>query len=134
MSANMSWIKKVGTVIVKGFEFLYSPKGQAIVAAGETAAELAFPPAEPVVAVVNAWMQQAAVVEGKAQAAASLGVNASSTQKAEAAIAAVTPDIEAILQKYNLLPLPAASMSKINDAVLTIANELTPAAPATPAA
>ena len=123
---KVSWIKKFGMAIAKGFEFIVSPKGQAIIGAGETALDIAFPPAAPVVAVVNAWMQKAALIEGKAAAAADLGVTATSTQKATAAIAAVAPDIEAILAQYKLLPLAPESLQKINDAVITIANELTP--------
>jgi hypothetical protein len=128
MASGMSWIKKVGIGIVKGFEWLGSDNGRKVIAAGETAIDIAFPAAAPVVAIVNAWMGRAAVIEGKAQAAASIGVSATGPQKAAAAIAAVAPDIEAILQEYKMLPLSADAMAKINDAVLVIANELTPAA------
>jgi hypothetical protein len=133
MAANLSWIKKVGQVFVKGFDFLNSPKGQEVLAAGETAIALAYPPAEPIVALVDAWVKKAAVVEAKGEAAAQLGVNVSGEQKATAAIAAVAPDVEEILTKYKLLPLSSDSLKKINDAVLTIANELEPA-PVTPPA
>lgn len=127
MAANVSWIKKFGLAIVKGFEWLASDKGQSVVHAGEAIVDIAFPVAAPVIDIVNVWMQKAAVVEAKAQAAADLGANASSVQKATAAIASVAPDIEAILQKYKLLPLSTDALSRINDAVLTIANELEPA-------
>jgi hypothetical protein len=131
---HVSWIKKLGQDIVKGFEALASPKGQAVIAAGEAIAETVFPASAPVVALVNIWMQRAAVVEGKAQAAIDLGVTATGPQKAAAAIAAVTPDVEAILQQCKLLPMTPAQMSAINDAVLVIANALTPTPAAPPAA
>jgi hypothetical protein len=123
---HVSWIKKLGMDIVKGFEALESPKGQAIVGAAEAVTMAIYPPSAPVVAIVNSWMQRAAVIEGKAQAAAELGVTATGPQKATAAIAAVAPDIEAIIQQYKLLPLTPAQMSAVNDAVIVIANALTP--------
>jgi hypothetical protein len=134
MADKVSWIKKVGRDIVKGFAWLASPKGRAVVAAGETLIEGAFPVSAPIIDIVNAWIDKASVVEAKAQAAADLGVSASSAQKATAAIAAVAPDVEAILLKYNLLKLSEDSLKKINDAVLTIANELEPAPAPAPAA
>src|SRR6185437_606398 len=134
MSAFVSIIKKAGLDIVKGFEWLGSPKGQTVVKAAETAVDIAFPVAAPVVAIVDAWIQKAEVVEGKAQAASSLGANVTSTQKATAAIAAATPDVEAILSQYKLLKLSPDSLAKINDAVLAIANELQPDPAAGPAA
>jgi len=133
MASGTSWIKRFGLDIVKGFAWLASPGGQKVLGAGELALEVAFPVAAPVVDLVNVWIQKAAEIEGKAAAAASLGVNASGAQKATAAIAAVVPDVEAILQKYKLLPLSSESLAKINDAVLTIANELEPSPTAAPA-
>jgi hypothetical protein len=134
MADKVSWIKKVGRDIVKGFAWLASDKGRAVIAAGETVAEIAFPPSAPIIDIVNVWIDKVSVIEAKAQAASDLGVNASSAQKATAAIAAVAPDVEAILLKYNLLKLSEDSLKKINDAVLTIANELEPAPAPAPAA
>lgn len=135
MATGTSWIKKVGHGIVKSFEWLASPNGQKVVAEGEMAIDLAFPVAAPVVAIVDAWMKRAAVVEAKAQAAADLGVTATGAQKAVAATTAVAPDIEAILKQFNLLPLSADELAKINDAVLTIANAIVPSpTPAVPVA
>lgn len=122
----LSWMKKIGSRLAKGFDWMESPTGQKVIAAGETAVEIGFPASAPVVALVNVWMQKAAVIEGKAQMAAELGANATGTQKATAAIAAVTPDVEGILKQFNMLPLSSESLAKINDAVLLIANELTP--------
>lgn len=132
MSA-ISWLETAGKDVVKGLEWLASPQGQKVVAAGEGIAEIAYPPSAPVIAIVNAWLTEITTVEAKAAAASDLGATASDAQKAAAAIAAVTPTVEAILQQYKLLPLTAAEYKAINDAVVTIATSLTPA-PATPAA
>lgn len=124
---HVSWLKKFGLAIVHGFEDLASPKGQAIVTAAEAITETVFPVSAPIVSLVNVWMQKAAVIEAKGQAAADLGASATGAQKAVAAISAVGPDVEAILKQYNLIPLSDASMKIVNDAVVAIANELIPA-------
>lgn len=131
---HVSWLKKLGRAIVHGFEGLESPKGQALIAATEAITEAIFPVSAPIVALVNVWMQKAAIVEAKGQAAADLGASATGAQKAVAAISAVAPDVEAILKQYNLLPLSPASMQIINDAVIAIANEVVPVPAATPPA
>lgn len=127
---HVSWLKKIGLAIVHGFEDLGSPKGQALVASAEAITETIFPVSAPIVALVNVWMHRAAVIEAKGQAAADLGASATGAQKAVAAISAVAPDVEAILQQFKLLPLSPASMQIINDAVIAIANEIVPAPPA----
>ena len=130
MSAKGNWLERAASDVLKGIEWLASPNGQKVVAAGETAAEIVFPPSEPIIAIVNAWLTRITTVQAKAAAAADLGATASDGQKATAAIAAVTPDIEAILQQYKLLPLTPEQYKAINDAVVTIATSLGPSRPA----
>jgi len=133
MSAKGNWLERAANEVLKGIDWLASPNGQKVVAAGETAAEIVFPPSEPIIAIVNAWIARITTVQAKASAAADLGATASDAQKATAAIAAVTPDVEAILQQYKLLPLTSEQYKAINDAVVKIATSLIPT-PATPAA
>jgi hypothetical protein len=128
MSTNGNWLQRAGEAVLHGIEWLASPNGQKVVSAGEVAVEVAFPPSAPVIAIVNAWLTRITTVQAKATAAADLGATATNEQKAAAAIAAVTPDVEAILQQYKLLPLTPAQYKAINDAVVTIATTLVPAA------
>lgn len=124
---HVSWLKKIGHDIAKGFEWVESPKGQVEVTAAEAITTAIFPPAAGVIAIINIWLKRGATIEAKAAAAADLGVTATGAQKSVAAIAAVAPDLEAIVQEFKLLPLSPASMQIINDAVIAIANEIVPA-------
>lgn len=130
MANKGNWLEKAGQAVLHGIEWLASPNGQKVVAAGEVAAEAAFPPSAPIIAIFNAWLNRVTTVQAKASAAADLGATATNEQKAAAAIQAVTPDVEAILQQYKLLPLTPEQYKAINDAVVTIATALVPAAPA----
>ena len=130
MASNGNWLQKLGHAIKVGAEYLASPKGQAVIAAGEGIAEVAFPPSAPVIALVNVWLERAGQVEAKAEAAADLGATATNEQKAAAAIASVTPDVTAILQQNHLTPLTPEQLKIINDAVVAIARQLVPLAPA----
>jgi hypothetical protein len=124
---KVSWLKKLGHDIAKGFGWAESQKGQAVIGSAEAITLAVFPPAAGIIALVNAWLKVGTTIEAKAVAAADLGVTATGAQKSVAAIAAVAPDVEAILAQYKLLPISAASMQIINDAVIAIAKEVVPA-------
>jgi hypothetical protein len=129
MAGKGSWLAVAGKAIVKGIEFLASPNGQKIVAAGETAAEIAFPPSTAIIAIVNVVLNRVTEVQAKAAAAADLGAVATNEQKAAAAIAAVVPDIEALVAQYHLVPLTPEQLKAINDAVVAIAGTVALAGP-----
>ena len=124
---HVSWLKRLGHDIAKGFGWVSSAQGQTTIGAAEAITLAVFPPAAGILAIINTWLKVGTTIEAKAVAAADLGVTATGPQKSVAAIAAIAPDIEAILKEHNLLPLSPASMQIINDAVIAIANEVVPA-------
>jgi hypothetical protein len=123
----LSGLKVFGSDVAKVFSWFGSPRGTAIVQAGEVVLESADPALVPVVSLFNSWAQKAYNIEAIAVAA---GQNANSgTDKAAAVISAMTT---AIIQYAHEEGLPARTASQIqtaNDAAVAFINAMT--APAT---
>lgn len=126
----LSGLKAFGTDIEKSFAWFGSTKGQAIVAAGETAVEAIVPASAPIVALFNEWAAKAYNVESLA-VAANQGTG-TGAQKATMVMNAVTPVVLQYAQQEGLAPRTAAQIQAANDAAVAFINAMTstPAAPA----
>jgi len=113
----MSFLSAIVKVPKAIFNFLASPKGQAVEAAVGTAAIALGAPAM-VVNLVESWITKILTIEQVAEGAgAQSGTGA---QKAAAVIAAITPEV---LKDFP--DLPAQNITTINNALVTILNALT---------
>ena len=123
----MSFLSALKGDIKKVFGWVGSPKGQAIVAVVEGAAEDVFPAATGAINLLNSWGTEIFKVQSMAESAGATGSN---TQKAAAVLSTVTPQVLSFAQE-NGLPTPtAASIQKINDNIVEVLNLLTGVAPA----
>jgi hypothetical protein len=125
-----SFLSNVGKEFKAVFAWLGSAQGQNTVAVVEGAVEIATTAVNPaagagittVLTLINSWASKAITTE--AIAAAAEQQDGTSTQKAAATIAAITPEIEQAFPN-----LPATQVTAINNAVITLLN-LIPAIPA----
>lgn len=118
----MSFLSALKGDIKKVFGWVGSPKGQAVVAVVEKAAEDAFPAATGAINLLNSWGTEIFKVQSMAEAASATG---SSTQKATAVLSTITPQVLSFAQA-NGLPAPTAvSIQKINDNIVEVLNLLT---------
>lgn len=119
----LSGLKVFGKDIVKVFAWVGSPKGQAVLAAGESVLEVAVPASIPIVNLVNAWIQKAFVVESLAVAAGKgTGTGA---DKAALALETIMPKILEYAAQEGLAPRTAEQIQKANDAVVAFINAMT---------
>lgn len=123
----MSFLSALKGDIKKVFGWVGSPKGQAIVAVVEGAAEDVFPAATGAINLLNSWGTEIFKVQSMAEAAGA--TTGSNTQKATAVLSTVTPQVLSFAQA-NGLPAPTvANIQKINDNLVEILNLLTTATP-----
>lgn len=127
-----SGLKVFGMTIEKAFAWFGSPKGQAVVAAGEVVVETVIPASVPIVNLFNAWAAKAYNVEAIAVAAQkSTGTGA---DKATLAISSITPQVLQYAKDEGLPQRTAAQIQAANDAVVQFINAMTqPAAATAPA-
>jgi hypothetical protein len=119
----LSGMKVFGTDIVKAFAWFGSPKGQAVVAAGESVLETAIPVTIPAVNLFNVWATKAYSIEALSVAAGkSTGTGA---DKAELAISTITPEVLQYAQQEGLSPRTAAQITAANKAVIDFINAMT---------
>lgn len=130
----LSGLKVFGTDIEKAFAWFGSPKGQAVVSAGETAVEAILPASAPIVNLFNSWAAKAYNIESLAVAAGK--ATGTGADKAAAVSTAVLPDVLTYAEQGGLSTRTAAQITTANDAVVAFINAMTqPAAPpATPPA
>lgn len=129
----MSFISALGGDIKKVFGWLSSPKGQAVITAGEGVVETVWPAATGIINIINKWVSKAITVEGVAEAAGQS--SGTGVQKAAIVIADLTPVILADAKQAGLPEPTADTISKVNDQVVAILNLLSgKTAPAVPPA
>jgi hypothetical protein len=122
----MSFLSAIVKPFTSIFHFLESPKGQAILSAGEGIVEAIDPALAPAITVVNSWMQKIFITEQLAEAAGQAA--GTGAQKSVAVLTAIGPD----LLKY-FPTTTAANVQVINDAIVTIMKSLgEPAIPVAP--
>jgi hypothetical protein len=118
-----SGLKVFGMTIEKAFAWFGSPKGQAVVAAGEAIVETAEPAAVPIVNLFNAWAAKAYNVEAIAVAASK--ATGSGADKAVLAISSITPTVLQYAQQEGMPARTAAQITAANNAVITFINAMT---------
>jgi hypothetical protein len=119
----LSGLKVFGTDIVKAFAWFGSPKGQAVVAAGEGVAETIDPGLAPIFNLWNSWAQKAYSVEALSVAAGkSTGTGA---EKADLAISTITPDVVQYAEQAGLSARTGAQITAANNAVIDFINAMT---------
>jgi hypothetical protein len=101
-----SVLETIGADVKKVFAYVGSPQGQALITAGESVAETAFPEITGLVNLANTYITESLKTEALAAGAAQQ--NGTGTQKLAAVIAAVTPTALAYAQQ-NKLPTPTAA-------------------------
>lgn len=119
----LSGLKAFETDIEKAFAWFGSPKGQAVVKAGEAVVEDIVPASAPIVDLFNSWAAKAYNVESLAVAAAkTVGTGA---DKAALVIEAVTPQVLQYAQQQGLSPRTAEQIKAANDAAVAFINAMT---------
>jgi hypothetical protein len=129
----MSFLSTVVADAKKGFAWLASPKGQAIIGAAEAGVEVAFPATAPAMALVNTWMAEIIKVEGLATVAGAQ--SGTGVQKASLALSTMTPEVLTWAAANGYSIPESANISAINTAIVNVLNLLgassTPATPTT---
>lgn len=120
-----SEIKVFGTGVEKVFAWFGSPKGQAVVGAGEGVLETVVPASIPIVNLFNSWAAKAYNVEALAAAAGK--ATGSGADKAVLAMTTVTPEVLQYAQAEGLPARTAAQIQAANDAVIAFINAMTAA-------
>jgi hypothetical protein len=119
----LSGLKVFGQDIVKVFAWTQSPKGQAVVAAGEAVVETALPVSVPIINLANEWFAKAYQVESLAVAASQ--ATGTGADKAAIAIQTITPQILQYAQEEGLQPRTAAQIQAANTAIVAFINAMT---------
>ena len=124
----LSGLKVFGQDIEKAFAWFGSPKGQAVVAAGEATVEAIVPASAPIVSLFNSWAAKAYNIESIAVAAGK--ATGTGPDKAAAVMSAVTPDILTYAQQEGLPARTAAQIQTANNAAVAFIKAMTEPAPA----
>lgn len=119
----LSGLKVFGQDIEKAFAWFGSPKGRAVVAAGEAVAETVAPATAPIVALFNAWAAKAYNVEALAVAAGQ--ASGTGPQKAVLAIQTVVPEVLQYAQEEGVGARTATQIQTANDAVVAFIKAMT---------
>lgn len=115
-----SVLNAVGGDVKKAFAWLGSPKGQAIVTAGEGLVEDVFPAATGAINLMNSWATELYKSEALATAAGEQA--GSGAQKAAMVLAAVTPQALAYAQANGLSAPTAAELALANQGLVQFFN------------
>lgn len=107
---QMSFLSAIGSDIKKVFTWLGSPKGQAVITAGEGLVEDVFPQATGVINLANSWLTE--IIKEEALAAGAASQTGSGAVKAASVIATVTPSVLAFATA-NKLPTPTAAQLQV---------------------
>jgi hypothetical protein len=135
----MSWLSILGNDVKKVFGWLGSPKGQAILSAGEGIVEVVDPALDGVINLTNTWLQE--IFKAQALAAAASANATGGVQKSAMVLNTVAPQVIAFATAQGL-PIPTGvELQNANNALVAFLNALgggstaiaaTPATPATP--
>jgi hypothetical protein len=119
----MSILSTIGKDVKGLLSWLGSPKGQAVVNAGEALVEDAFPAATGAINLANTWLVEIFKAEALGEAAGSTAAG-TDTQKAAAVIASVTPSVLTFAKAQGLGTPTAANLQSANDALVTFLEAL----------
>lgn len=118
-----SGLKVFGMDIEHAFAWFGSPKGQAVVAAGEAVVETVDPATVPIVNLFNAWAAKAYNVEALAVAAGQgTGTGADKAALVDSAIAST---VIGYAQQAGVSTRTAAQITAANNAVIAFINAMT---------
>jgi len=118
----MSILSAIGKDVKGLLSWLGSPKGQAVVNAGEELVEDAFPAATGAINLANTWLVEIFKAEALGEAAGT--ATGTDTQKAAAVIASVTPSVLTFAKTQGLGTPTAANLQSANDALVTFLEAL----------
>lgn len=119
----LSGLKVFGSDVVKVFAWFGSPKGQAVVAAGEAVAETVAPASTPIVNLFNSWAARAYNIESIAVAAGQ--GTGTGPEKAAAVMTAIGPDLQQYVQEAGVSARTAAQIQAANNALVAFINAMT---------
>lgn len=120
--AVTSVLSIIGKDIKKVFSWLGSPKGQAIIGAGEAVVETIFPLATGIINIANVWL--AKIIQVEALAAGAASQDGTGVLKATIVMGELTPVILAFAQTHGL-PVPTADkIAAANTALVAFLNAL----------
>jgi hypothetical protein len=119
----ISGVKAFGHGIEKVFGWMTSPKGQAVIAAGEAVVETVVPNSIPLVDLFNEWAKKAFTVEALAVSASQ--ATGTGADKAALAISSITPQVLAYAQQEGLSPRTATQIQAANDAAVAFIKAMT---------
>jgi hypothetical protein len=118
----MSWLSTLGNDEKKVFEWLFSPKGQAILSAGEGIVEIADPALDGVINLTNTWLQE--IFKAQALATAASANATGGAQKSAMVLNTVAPQIIAFATAQGL-PVPTGiELQNANNALVAFLNAL----------
>jgi hypothetical protein len=118
----MSWLSTLGSDVKKVFGWLGSPKGQAILSAGEGLVETLDPALDGIVNLTNTWLQEIFKAESLATAA-SAGTG-SGVQKAAIVLNSVTPQVLSFAASQGLPTPTGVDLQNANNALVAFLNAL----------
>jgi hypothetical protein len=124
----LTGLKVFGTDVEKAFAWFGSPKGKAVVAAGEAVVEDVLPASAPIVDLFNEWAARAYNVESIAAAAGK--ATGTGAEKAALVDAAIAPTVIGYAQQVGVPARTAAQITAANNAVLAFINAMTQTPPA----
>lgn len=121
-SGIKTFLDAAGADIVKVFNFLGSPKAQAVISTGEAVAVAIDPALSGFFTLANSWLSE--ILKTQALATAANAGSGNSAQKAAIALASITPQVLAFAQS-NGLPIPTSTkIEEANTALVTFFNAL----------
>lgn len=119
----MSWLATLGKDIEKVFDWLGSPKGQAVIGTGESLLEVVDPALSGVIGITNAWIQEIYKAQALATAAAA-SPTTSGAKKAAIVLTTLTPQVIAFAEAQHL-PVPTGTdLINANNALVAFLNAL----------
>ena len=118
----MSFLSAFGNDVKKVFGWLGSPKGQAIIGAGEAVVEAVDPALDGVVTLTNTWLQE--IYKAQALAVAASAGATGGAQKSALVLNAMTPQVLAFLKTQGLAPANSTQLQAANDALVAFLNAL----------
>jgi hypothetical protein len=118
----MSWLGTLGNDVKKVFGWLGSPKGQAVLSAGEGVVEAVDPALDGVVNLTNTWLQE--IFKAQALATAASASATGGVQKSAMVLNTVAPQVIAFATAQGL-PIPTGvELQNANNALVAFLNAL----------
>ena len=117
-----SVLSVIGADAKKVFNWIASPKGQAVIHTGEGVAEAIDPGLTGLINLAETYMQE--IIKTEALATAAGSQSGSGVQKSAAVVAAVTPSVVAYAKAAGLPNPTADQISKAADAMVAFLNSL----------